>query len=190
MSIKETATYTVREANENDWAERRALWSSVFGDSESDLEIFNGKLGKLCDCLVAESEGRIISAAYAIYGVRAEGVECAYIYAVATHPDSRGMGAAGDLCKRLRDRAFGRDVGIVATLPATQSLCTWYEKLLKMSPCFVRGTEGVEFLAEWEEYAKLLAPGSEEVPKMLRATAAEGVDLEKYKDMGWKHCFN
>lgn len=182
--------FEVRDALARDQSELAELWSEVFGDDKAEIDRFFEEMGGVCDCVLAEAEGKIVAAAYVLSGIQAEDYSCAYIYAVATAEDFRGNGAASEICLQARDMAFDDGADIVATMPATNSLCEFYENLLDMVPCFVRGAEGVEFCEDWETYANSLGEGGVLESENLRAVAKKGVDLEKVKTMGWKYCLN
>lgn len=115
------------------------LWEAVFGDPAplvtEFLRLFEHRPGF---CMVAESDGAVVAAAYAVPGLTVlrpgrPDLQARYLYAVATHPDHRKQGLAAELCRSLRDQCFARGE-LLLTKPAEPSLYPWYTEKIGAVP--------------------------------------------------------
>ena len=88
---------------------------------------------------MAEADGKLAAMGFCLPGPVANGLSCAYIYAMATAEPYRGRCAAQRIGLELIRGAFDSGVHLVATLPAEESLCRWYESRLGMAPLFRKG---------------------------------------------------
>ncbi len=125
----------IREYRGGDIPEMSALWQAVFGDSEGLVNSFLQLLPDMGTAAVAEVNGKIAGAAYAVTGmelVSASGKvqTCGYIYAVAVAPEFRGSGIGRTLTERSAELARDRGAEIICTLPAEKSLYAWYKTIL------------------------------------------------------------
>ena len=131
------------------------LWQAVFSDSEGLVNSFLQLLPDMGTAAVAEVNGKIAGAAYAVTGmelVSASGKvqTCGYIYAVAVAPEFRGSGIGRTLTERSAELARDRGAEIICTLPAEESLYAWYKAIL--------GTECVLHRQRFETEATAAAP--------------------------------
>ena len=125
----------IREYRGGDIPEMSALWQAVFGDSEGLVNSFLQLLPDMGTAAVAEVNGKIAGAAYAVTGmelVSASGKvqTCGYIYAVAVAPEFRGSGIGRALTERSAELARDRGAEIICTLPAEESLYAWYKTII------------------------------------------------------------
>ena len=125
----------IREYRGGDILEMSALWQAVFGDSEGLVNSFLQLLPDMGTAAVAEVNGKIAGAAYAVTGmelVSASGKvqTCGYIYAVAVAPEFRGSGIGRALTERSAELARARGAEVICTLPAEESLYAWYKTIL------------------------------------------------------------
>lgn len=145
----------IREYRGGDIPEMSALWQAVFGDSEGLVNSFLQLLPDMGTAAVAEVNGKIAGAAYAVTGmelVSASGrvQTCGYIYAVAVAPEFRGSGIGRALTERSAELARDRGAEIICTLPAEESLYAWYKAIL--------GTECVLHRQRFETEAAAAVP--------------------------------
>ena len=145
----------IREYRRGDIPEMSVLWQAVFGDSEGLVNSFLQLLPDMGTAAVAEVNGKIAGAAYAVTGmerVSASGKvqTCGYIYAVAVAPEFRGSGIGRTLTERSAELARDRGAEIICTLPAEESLYAWYKAIL--------GTECVLHRQRFETDATAAAP--------------------------------
>ena len=125
----------IREYRGGDIPEMSALWQAVFGDSEGLVNSFLRLLPGMGTAAVAEINGKIAGAAYAVTGmelVSADGKAqpCGYIYAVAVASEFRGSGTGRALTERSAELARARGAEVICTLPAEESLYAWYKTIL------------------------------------------------------------
>lgn len=181
---------TVGQAKIGDEAALFALWHEVFGDETELIEGFFELLYAPRFCSVARLGDEIVSAGYCIPGAVSGSLHCSYIYAMATKPERRGLGAASLVAHALVHDAFAGGADIVATLPASESLCRWYERVLGMSPSFKKGGNGVIFPDSWHKFAVICGEHSEDTPKRLYAVARDGLNLASVEPGGWELTFD
>lgn len=179
-----------RLSREGDVPALQRLWAEVFGDSEEFTGEFFRLLWRPEYCRVAESAGEIAAMGFCIPGAVARGARCSYIYAMATAERYRGLGAAREIGLRLIADAFASGADLVATLPAEDSLCRWYETRLGMSPLFKKGGAGVEFPASWLDFAAVCGAHEEDTPSRLWAVPRPGFDPSGLETLGWECTFD
>ena len=125
----------IREYRGGDVPEMSALWQAVFGDSEALVDSFLELLPDMGTAAVAEVNGKIAGAAYAVTGMELVGSNgkvqpCGYIYAVAVAPEFRGSGIGRALTERSAELAHAQGAEVICTLPAEESLYVWYKTIL------------------------------------------------------------
>ena len=124
----------IREYRGDDLPKMFSLWQAVFGDSEELVNSFLRLLPDMGTAAVAEINGTIAGAAYAVTGMELVGSgktrTCGYIYAVAVAPEFRGSGIGRTLTERSAELARARGAEIICTLPAEESLYAWYKTIL------------------------------------------------------------
>ena len=82
------------------------LWQEVFGDGPELIGAYFRLLWKPGYCVVAEQDSHIEAMGHCLRGPAAAGLDCAYIYAMATRAEQRGRGLAAEIGRRLIDGAF------------------------------------------------------------------------------------
>ena len=121
---------TVRPSVSGDIPAQRELWKLAFGDSDAYIDNFYQNYYRPERVVVLEEEGVVRSmtawfdTTFVVPG-RGE-YRAAYLYAVATHPDCRGRGLAGQLLAGAD--GYFRTLGIpcVTTVPAEPSLHNFF----------------------------------------------------------------
>ena len=157
---------TVRPSVPEDVPAQRALWKLAFGDSDAYLDNFYDHYYRPERVVVLEEEGAVRSmtawfdTAFAVPG-RGE-YRAAYLYAVATHPDCRGRGLAGELLAGADGYFRSLNIPAVTTVPAESSLHNFF------------GANGFRECFTCSQ----AAPGTEE--RLIRPFALEPVDPERY----------
>lgn len=183
-------TLTVGHAKPGDEPALFSLWTEVFGDEKELIDGFFEHLYAPEFCSVARLGDEIISAGYCIPGAISGDLKCSYIYTMATNPERRGLGAASMVAHALVNNAFSGGADLVVTLPASESLCGWYERVLGMTPAFKKGGDGVIFPDNWHKFAKICGEHSEDTPTRLYAVAREGLRLDDIDFGGWELTFD
>jgi len=140
---------TIREYRPEDIPSLTHLWSDSFGDPESFVaEFLSILLPANGSCFVAEYSGRIISAAYILTGAFVEtagsGIPAAYLYSVATDKAYRGLGVGKAVCRACVDYARGTGCRVISTLPASDSLYSWYSEAIGVTETLSTHTERVK----------------------------------------------
>ncbi len=120
-----------RFAAENDQDALITLWQQSFPeDSVEEIRSFLSKINLQEECLVAESDGAVVSMVFLLPAELQADVRLPiqYIYAAATRPSYRGRGLFGGLLTQALSVA--RERGQVASFlrPAMPSLCEYYAK--------------------------------------------------------------
>lgn len=130
--------YTIRLWNPEDKPALKALWELAFGDDEKYIDTFFRNFLKKDTCLVAECDGRVVSAMYILEGFRTYPyrkniLTAGYSYALATHPDYRGRGIGRAVYKAVTKQILEKhDMALV--LPAEESLYPFYEEATGAKP--------------------------------------------------------
>lgn len=120
----------IREIRPEDREALIALWHRVFEDPEELPAAFLDLLPDLGSGAAAFAEGRLAGAAYIVTGLTVGEKRAAYLYAVAVHPEYRGLGLGGALCRASARLGKERGADFVCTLPASGSLYNWYADLI------------------------------------------------------------
>jgi len=110
----------------------KELWKLAFGDEDAYIDHFFTGYYTPERVLVLEEAGTVqaMTAWFDMPVVFADGTmwPCAYLYAVATHPDCRGRGLAGQLLafadRWLKERGFA----CVSTVPAREELHVFFKR--------------------------------------------------------------
>lgn len=125
------------------------LWLSNFDDTENFVRDFHASLPEIGGCVVAELEGKIVGAAYALMGQKLlcpgeVPVQLGFLYGVSVDKDYRrhGVGAAVVSAACELSREMGAET--VAILPARAPLYDWYGKVLGMEHTLFRTVERVK----------------------------------------------
>ena len=120
----------VRPSIPEDVPVQRELWRLAFGDGEDYIDNFYHTYYQPERVLVLEEEGvvRSMTAWFdTAFVVPGQGeYRAAYLYAVATHPDCRGRGLAGELLAGADDCFRSLHIPAVTTVPAEPSLHNFF----------------------------------------------------------------
>ena len=136
-----------REYRQCDIPALTALWSTLFGDSETFVSAFFRHLPDMGSCLVMELKGKIMGMASVITGCELAGCGSpgkehapviGYIYALGIGEDFQGNGFGSMLAQKTGELAVSREADIVCTLPASESLYSFYEKALGFKTALFR----------------------------------------------------
>jgi Acetyltransferase (GNAT) family. len=110
----------------------RAVWKAGFGDSDAYIDAFFSCFLKPGACLLAEADGRPVSAMYILEGpllrpYRDRELTSAYTYALATLPAYRGRGIGAAVYRACCEAALSGGADAACVLPAEESLYPFYE---------------------------------------------------------------
>ena len=132
----------VRLSVPEDVPAQRQLWQLAFGDDGAYVDNFYTTYYRPERVLVLEEAGavRAMTAWFdtAFVVPRQGEYRAAYLYAVATHPDWRGRGLAGELLARADDFFRSLDIPAVTTVPAEPSLHNFFGAN-GFGECFIHG---------------------------------------------------
>ena len=114
----------------------KALWKTVFGDTDAFIDSFFHIAYSPDRCRCIEENGEAICALY-WFDCSYSGGKLAYIYAVATHPRHRGKGLASQLMRQTHDHL--KQLGYAGTvLKPAPGLFPFYERLGYVTSGFIR----------------------------------------------------
>lgn len=140
--------FSLREYRAMDVPALSALWRDCFGDSEGFIKSFFAALPSLGGGVVAELDGEIIGAAYALncqsLVLEERELSVGYIYGVGVDKRRRSLGAGAALNKAVYALSKSRGAEIVTTLPAEDSLYPWYESTIGLSARLYRRRESLK----------------------------------------------
>jgi len=111
--------------------ELKIMWHKIFGDSESYLNSFFGKVYKDENTLVDIENGNVVSVLFMIpYKFIANGKETkiVYLYALATEPEYRGRKIMSKLIQKSLDICTKRGYALSVLIPADDSLFEYYRQ--------------------------------------------------------------
>ncbi|NBI67773.1 GNAT family N-acetyltransferase [Pseudoflavonifractor sp. 60] len=157
---------TVRPSVFEDVPTQRELWKLAFGDSDAYIDNFYRTYYRPERVVVLEEEGAVCSMTAwfdTTFVVPGQGeYRAAYLYAVATHPDCRGRGLAGELLAGADEFFRGLGIPAVTTVPAEPSLHNFFGAN-GFRECF-RVLESYQYREELEKLspANALRPASVE----------------------------
>ena len=109
----------------------KIMWHKIFGDSESYLNSFFGKVYKDENTLVDIENGNVVSVLFMIpYKFIANGKETkiVYLYALATEPAYRGRKIMAKLIQKSLDLSAKRGYALSVLIPADDSLFEYYRQ--------------------------------------------------------------
>lgn len=106
----------------------KALWQEVFGDDDAFVDAFLMRYYKRRHLLAVWEEERMISMVHRI-PFRSELGLTGYLYGVATAPDRRGRGWAGNLLREAITRAREEGCDALVLIPSEESLKEFYGRL-------------------------------------------------------------
>ncbi len=136
----------IERAENADQPELHRLWEAVFGDSPETVQSFFDRFPPEAAGWVLREDDQIRAMAYLLPGswlLTEDGMQAVgYVYAVATDPESRGRGYAGQLMRAMMDFADQRSL-LLYTRPAEESLFPWYDH--RMEAGSVGYMEEIEF---------------------------------------------
>jgi len=128
--LRESRKTEIREIRTEDHAALIALWHRVFEDPEELAAAFLRLLPEIGSGAAAFVDGQLAGAAYIVTGLTVEDKRAAYLYAVAVHPEYRGLGLGMAVTKEAAALGRALRADFVCTLPASRSLYGWYEELI------------------------------------------------------------
>lgn len=108
----------------------KALWADVFGDSREFIDGFFRLLPGAGWGVAAVCGGELAAMAYVLSGISVNGNKCAYIYAVATREEFRGLGLGAGAVRKCAELAREEGCAVVCTSPADLPLYGWYGRVL------------------------------------------------------------
>ena len=138
--------YTIRPWQPGDEAALIELWKTGFGDDEDYIRNFHARFLNIDACLVAECDGKPVSAMYILDGItlfpfRRNTLSAAYTYALATLPEYRGRGIGTAVYRACCEAIWNRGIDAACVLPAEESLYPFYQNATHARPvCAVRET--------------------------------------------------
>lgn len=124
--------YILRPWQPQDKPQLKALWELAFGDDGEFIDAFFRAFLKKDTCVVAECDGKVVSAMYIIggstvYPYRKNMLSTGYTYALATLPEYRGRGIGKAVYQAANTKALeGHDLALVQ--PAEEGLYPFYEE--------------------------------------------------------------
>jgi GNAT superfamily N-acetyltransferase len=131
--------YTIRAWQSQDKEDLAALWQVAFGDDRGFIDsFFETFVTHENACMVAEADGRVVSAMYIIpgytlYPYRKNTLTGAYTYALATLPEYRGQGIGKAVYQAANQRALAQ-ADVACVLPAEEGLYPFYQDAAGAAP--------------------------------------------------------
>lgn len=126
------ADYIIRPWRHGDLPQLKSLWMEAFGDDEDYIGAFRANFLRADACLVAEVDGKVVSAMYILDGPilfppDGTSLSTAYTYALAIDPAYRGRGIGSAVYRACVDEAL-RTVDAACVMPSEEALYSFYEK--------------------------------------------------------------
>lgn len=141
--------WTLREYAAADVPELCRLWLSNFDDTESFVRAFHAALPGLGSGVVAEQDGKIIGAAYALNGQElvdggGESTALGFLYGVSVDREYRRHGVGAGVVQAAYALSKAKGAQRVAILPAKPGLYDWYGAVLGMKNTLFRTVHSVK----------------------------------------------
>lgn len=105
----------------------RELWKEAFGDGDTFLDVFFGKVFSASRCRCVIENGKVIASLY-WFDCEYEKERVAYLYAIATLEEYRGKGVCSALMKDTHSYLKSCGYSLAMLVPASEKLFTLYEK--------------------------------------------------------------
>lgn len=137
-AVKKNEPLRKYKAQESDIPELKALWKTVFGDSDDVIDFFFSYVADINNTYVYKSNGKCISAFYLIDAPIKEGNairNAKYLYAAATLPAYRNCGYMGEMIEYAIQWLKFAGYDYLYLCPANEKLYSYYEKF-GFSPVF------------------------------------------------------
>ncbi len=141
--MQESRKTEIREIRTEDHDALIALWHRVFEDPEELAAQFLRLLPEMGRGVAAFADGQLAGAAYIVTGLTVGEKRAAYLYAVAVHPEYRGLGLGMAVTREAAALGRARGADFVCTLPASRSLYGWYEELIDTRCALYRKEESL-----------------------------------------------
>lgn len=130
--------YQIRSWKTEDKPQLKELWKLAFGDSGEYIDCFFEHFLRGDACVVAEADGKVVSAMYILAGetlnpYRKNLLTAGYTYALATLPAYRGRGIGRAVYRAASAKAL-ETADAAAVLPAEESLYPFYENASGAKP--------------------------------------------------------
>ena len=123
--------YFVTTAGAGMTEQLKALWKTVFGDTDEYISLFFEKRFVPSQCVTAISGGTVVGMLFLLPFEMVCGKACysgRYIYAVATHPDHRRQGISEAMLSFAHKKAADEGAALSALVPANAPLFEYYRK--------------------------------------------------------------
>ncbi|MBQ8217284.1 MAG: GNAT family N-acetyltransferase [Oscillospiraceae bacterium] len=186
--------FIIRGYKKADIPELTKLWVQVFEEDERLLDAFFVSLEHMGGGLVAEIDGKIAGAGYALTGQSlvsgGEITPLGLIYGIAVYPQYRSHGLGRTIVRGTAELARQRGAEIICCEPANQSLVKWYDEVLSLKPAIRRAEKDIPGKAalpcrpvsadEYGEIRKKLLSGREYVALSKPALDFEAAMLKIY----------
>ena len=134
--------FIIRGYKKADIPELTKLWVQVFEEDERLLDAFFVSLEHMGGGLVAEIDGKIAGAGYALTGQSlvsgGKTTSLGLIYGIAVYPQYRSHGLGRAIVRGTAELARRRGAEIICCEPANQSLVKWYDEVLSLKPAIRR----------------------------------------------------
>ncbi len=108
-----------------------AIWHQSFGDENEYIDFFFNRRLPLCDALVSEENGEVVSQLFLMPGnMRISGkiYPSQYIYAAATLPEFRNRGHMAQLIESAKKSAMRSSIDFLALVPGEAGLYNYYSR--------------------------------------------------------------
>ncbi len=133
------SNFELRSYRPGDEAGLLALWQSSFPETEAEIRAFFARFLKEDGCLLAEADGKIVSAMYILEGpdlwpYRKRMLKAAYTYALATLPEYRKRGIGRAVYKACCEAIWDRGIEAACVWPAEESLYPFYQSVSGAKP--------------------------------------------------------
>lgn len=120
------ANFLLRPANEGDTEQLIKIWCEAFGDNEAFVRDMLHDCGLIEKAVGAEMDGALRSVIFRFEDLRCGGLPAAYLYALCTQSEYRGLGMGRAVTEYGTKCALERGAKNVFLRPGESSLEKWY----------------------------------------------------------------
>ena len=127
LLTKYVAVYKDKSPSEDLQKNLSNLWQRVFDEDERVTKLFFEKVYPLCENLIIEQDGKVVSSAFLI-PCEIENRKGLYVYCAMTDEKYRGRGLMAEILSKADEIKTAKNLDFLLLVPANEGLFEYYKK--------------------------------------------------------------